>query len=93
MIRSMKARVTVSLSKPLLREAERLARQMGARSRSAAIERALELLVARQRDREIEGSLDAYYGTMTASERAEEERMVRAFNRSQRKRRDLDRER
>jgi hypothetical protein len=41
------------------------------------------------REREIEASLDAYYGNRQDSEIREEEAMVAAFNRSQR-RLDLD---
>lgn len=87
----MKVRVTASLSSGLLRAAERAAKPLGAPTRSAAIERGLALLVAEARRREIEQSLDAYYGRLTGAERAEERRLVRAFNRSQR-RRDLDHE-
>jgi hypothetical protein len=49
----------------------------------------LELLLRRARNLQIDASLDAYYGTLTPSERSEERRMVRALNKSQRKR-DLD---
>jgi metal-responsive CopG/Arc/MetJ family transcriptional regulator len=85
----MKSRVTVSLRPDLLRQAEKAAKRLGARNRSAVVEQALELLVARERERGIESSLDAYYGTRGEAERAEERRLVRAFNRSQR-RHDLD---
>jgi metal-responsive CopG/Arc/MetJ family transcriptional regulator len=87
----MRKRVTISLPGPLLGRAERAAKRLGLRTRSAAIERSLELLVALDREREVEASLDAYYGTRPEIERSEERRMVMAFNRSQR-RRDLDRE-
>jgi metal-responsive CopG/Arc/MetJ family transcriptional regulator len=85
----MKIRVTVSLPGPLVKRAELAAKRLGARNRSAAVERALELLVAQALEREIEASLDAYYGALTPSERGEQARMVKAFNRSQR-RRDVD---
>ena len=87
----MKARVTVSLDPAVLAEADRVAKRLGLGTRSAAVERALELLVSRAREADIEASLDAYYAGRTAPERAEEKAMVRAFNRSQR-RHDLDEE-
>jgi metal-responsive CopG/Arc/MetJ family transcriptional regulator len=74
----------VSLPAAIIQQVEAVARRFGLRSRTAAVESALALLVQQARDLEINASLDAYYGAMTAGERAEEERMVRAFNRSQR---------
>jgi metal-responsive CopG/Arc/MetJ family transcriptional regulator len=85
----MRERVTVSLPGDLLRRAERVARSRGATTRSAVVARALELFVHRARQREIEASLEAYYGKQPAAEQQEERAMVRAFNRSQR-RHDLD---
>jgi metal-responsive CopG/Arc/MetJ family transcriptional regulator len=88
----MRTRITVSLPGALVRRVDAVAKRLRLGSRSSAVESALELLVRRARDSEIDASLDAYYGKMTAADRAEEERMVRAFNRSQRKH-DLDDER
>ena len=87
----MNVRVTVSLPEHLVKEADRAAKRLGEPTRSAAFARALRLLLARAKEREIEAALDVYYGSATAAERAEERGMVRAFNRSQR-RRDLDHE-
>lgn len=81
----MRIRITVSLPEALVRRVDAVAKRLRLGSRSSAVESALELLVRRARDSEIDASLDAYYGKMTAADRAEEERMVRAFNRSQRK--------
>jgi metal-responsive CopG/Arc/MetJ family transcriptional regulator len=81
----MRTRITVSLPEALVRRVDAVAKRLRLGSRSSAVESALELLVRRARDSEIDASLDAYYGRMTAADRAEEERMVRAFNRSQRK--------
>lgn len=81
----MKSRVTVSLDPVLLEEAGRVAKRLGLGTRSAAVERGLELLVSRARDADVEASLDAYYTGRTAPERAEEQAMVGAFNRSQRR--------
>jgi len=87
----MRQRVTVSLPSHLLEEAERVGRQLGARTRSGVVERALTLLIHAARQEEIDASLNAYYGTLAEDERAEESAMVNAFNRS-RQRRDLDQE-
>lgn len=85
----MRSRITVSLPGPLIRQVDTAAKRLGLRSRSAAVESALALLVKRARDLEIDASLDTYYGAMSKGELAEEKQMVRAFNRSQR-RRDFD---
>jgi hypothetical protein len=85
----MNIRVTVSLPAELVKDADRVAKRLGAPTRSAAFARALEMFLARARDRDIDASLDAYYGGRPAQERAEERGLVRAMNRSQR-RRDLD---
>ena len=86
----MRQRVTVSVPKELLRSADRVAKRLGVRSRSALVVNALECLIAADRAREIDAELDAYYGSQTPSERAEERAMVKAFQRS-RRRLDLDR--
>jgi metal-responsive CopG/Arc/MetJ family transcriptional regulator len=85
----MNVRVTVSLPASLVKEAERAGKRLGEPNRSAAFARALRLLLSRARERELDAALDAYYGTRTAAERSDDRRMVRAFNRSQR-RRNLD---
>ncbi|MBI5479438.1 MAG: ribbon-helix-helix protein, CopG family [Deltaproteobacteria bacterium] len=80
----MKARITTSLPAKLAGAVDRLARQRR-RSRSGIIEEGLRLLLGREREAAIDASLDAYYGTLPAAERAEEAAMIRAFHRSQRR--------
>ena len=87
----MRERITVSLPATLIQRAEKVGRGNGARTRSAVVEQALELLVQRAKEHALEASLDAYYRGTSAAQGREERAMVRAFNRSQR-RRDLDRE-
>ena len=81
----------MSLPEELVREVEVAQQRLGAATRSALFERALRLLLRDERDRQIEESLDAYYAKRSAGEIAEEDTMVRAFQRSQR-RLDLDEE-
>jgi hypothetical protein len=91
MLRSMIDRITVSLPRPLLKEADRLAKRLGVRTRSALMAEALRTLLERTRSEDVDASLDAYYGSRTRDEISEERAMVRAFRRS-RRRLDLDRE-
>ncbi len=53
------------------------------------VEEALRLLLRKRRDEGVDASLDAYFAGSSEAERAEEEAMVNAFRRSQR-RIDLD---
>jgi metal-responsive CopG/Arc/MetJ family transcriptional regulator len=87
----MRQRVTISLPGDLLRNAERVGRRRGLRTRSAVVVDALELLVRQARAQEIDESLDAYYGSRSTGEQKEERAMVDAFRRS-RRRLDLDRD-
>ena len=91
MIISMIDRITVSVPRPLLRDADRLAKRLGVRTRSALVVEALRTLVDRARSEDVDASLNAYYGARTPGEIAEERAMVGAFRRSRRKL-DLDRE-
>jgi predicted transcriptional regulator len=91
MIICMLARITVSMPSALLKDTDRLAKQLGVGSRSALIVEALRTLVARSLSQDVDASLDAYYGSRSRGEVAEERAMVRAFSRS-RKGLDLDRE-
>lgn len=84
-------RITISVPRPLLKDADRLAKRLGVRTRSALVVEALRTLVRRARSEDVDASLSAYYGTRTRGEIAEEQAMVRAFRRSRRKL-DLDRE-
>jgi metal-responsive CopG/Arc/MetJ family transcriptional regulator len=84
-------RITVSMPRALLKDADRLARQLGVPSRSALVVEALRTLLARSHSQDVDASLDAYYGVRSQGEVAEERAMVRAFRRS-RRRLDLDRE-
>jgi hypothetical protein len=88
----MRERVTVSLPGALLKQAERVGRRQGLRTRSAMIVAALERLVAAERAAGIDAELDAYFESQTPADRSEERAMVRAFTRS-RGRLDLDRNR
>jgi metal-responsive CopG/Arc/MetJ family transcriptional regulator len=83
--------MTVSLPPALLAQADALMQRLDVPHRSALVERALRLLVRQAREATIDRELDLYYAARTSRERAEERAMVRAFQRSQR-RRDLDRE-
>jgi len=74
----MKHRVTVSLPADIVDEADRLGRQSGIASRSALVEAAVRLLVQKLRERELEASLDAYYGTRTDADRREDDALVGA---------------
>jgi len=85
MISGMNARITVSIPSDLLRRVERLGKQRRTPSRSALVVQALESFVARMQAEEVDAQLDAYYGTRTSGEKAEEARMVRAIRRSQRR--------
>lgn len=87
----MKLRVTVSVSAPVLRAAEKAGRAKGLRSRSAVVEEALELLARRAREADLEAELDEYYATMTKAERDEHEAIAGAAKRSWHDR-DLDRD-
>lgn len=78
--------------RPLLEEADRLAKRLGVRTRSALVVEALRTLLERVRSEDVDASLDADYGSRTRDETNEERAMVRAFRRS-RRRLDLDRER
>lgn len=80
----MKERITISVPSDLIREADRVASRCGVRSRSALVSDALRLLVRKATSEEVDASLDAYYGSRTPAERAEEAAMVRAFRRSRR---------
>ncbi len=91
MLIRMMNRITVSMPRALLKDADRLARQLGVASRSALIVEALRTLLARSHSQDVDASLDAYYGARSRGEVAEERAMVRAFRRS-RRRLDLDRE-
>jgi len=91
MITYVLARITVSLPSDLLKQTDRLAERLGIGSRSAVVVEALRTLVARSLSQDVDASLDAYYGTRSRGEVAEERAMVRAFRRS-RKGLDLDRE-
>ena len=91
MIVRMIDRITVSMPRALLKDADRLARQMGVASRSALVVEALRTLLARSHSQDVDASLDAYYVSRSRDEVAEERAMVRAFRRS-RRRLDLDRE-
>jgi metal-responsive CopG/Arc/MetJ family transcriptional regulator len=90
-LNSMIKRVTISVPEPLLRDADRLAKQLGAPTRSGLFVEALKRFVRQARAETIDASLDAYYGARTKSEVAEERAMVRAFRKSRRTL-DLDRE-
>lgn len=85
----MRDRITVSLPGGLIKRAESFGRAGGARTRSAVVQQALELMLRRARDEALDASLDAYYRGTGSAEQREQRAMVRAFNRSQR-RRDLD---
>lgn len=87
----MKLRVTVSVSAPVLRAAEKAGRAKGLKSRSAVVEEALGLLAKGARDAEWERELDEYYGKRTKAEVEEEKAYLAAVRRSLRGR-DLDRE-
>lgn len=85
------SRITISVPKSLLRDAERLAKGLGTKTRSGLIVEALRRLVRQAHAENIEASLDAYYGSRSKDEVTEERALVRAFQRS-RKNLDLDRE-
>lgn len=87
----MKLRVTVSISAPVLRAAEKAGRAKGLKSRSAVVEEALELLAKRARDAALDAEVDAYYATMTNAERAEHNAIAAGAKRAWRGR-DLDRD-
>jgi metal-responsive CopG/Arc/MetJ family transcriptional regulator len=87
----MRERVTISVPEALLRRAERIGKDRGLRTRSAVVVNALELLVRDSRSSEVDAELDAYYQGRSPTERAEERKLVKAFQRS-RRRLDLDRE-
>jgi hypothetical protein len=87
----MKLRVTVSVSAPVLRAAEKAGRAKGRKSRSAVVEVALGLLAKRAGDAAWEAELDAYYATRTKAE-IEEERTYHAAVRRSLRGRDFDRE-
>lgn|SRR5262245_24679176 len=80
----MKSRVTVSLARDVIAEAERLGATRGLRSRSAVVEEGLRFLVRKLRDEDIARSLDAYYRGQTAEEIAEEAAMTQGFRRKRR---------
>ena len=66
----MKRRMTITVAEPLLREAESVGKRLGARSRSAMVERALRLFVRASREASLEASLDAYYRGLTPADEA-----------------------
>src|SRR5262249_29684347 len=88
---SMLERITVTLPKDLLKQADRIAKRRGVESRSALVVQALTELVTAERSRAVDADLDAYYGSLSKAEQDEERAMVRAFRRSRRKL-DVDRE-
>ena len=91
MLSSMIDRITVSLPRSLLKEADKLAKRLGVRTRSALVAEALRTLLQQARSEDMEASLDAYYGSRTREDLNEERAMVRAFRRSRRSL-DLDEE-
>jgi len=74
----MKSRVTVSLPADVVEEADRLGKRNGMASRSALVEAAVRLLVRQLRARELERSLDAYYGSRAEADRREDDAIVAA---------------
>lgn len=91
MLGRMKSRVTISLPADVVAEADRLGRRNGIASRSALVETAVRLLLRQLRARELEASLDAYYGSRPGAERRDDDAIVAASVRRARAT-DLDRE-
>src|SRR5262249_40292889 len=80
----MKSRVTVSLARDVIAEAERLGATRGLRSRSAGVEGGVGVVVRQLRGEDTARALAAYSRGQTAEEIAEEAAMTQGFRRKRR---------
>ena len=79
MAESRKTKLSISLSRSLLTDIDREAKQTGA-SRSGVIEAWLEQSALRVREAQLAADVIAYYETRTAAERREDERLAHAMS-------------
>ena len=79
MAESRKAKLSISISKDLLAEIDREAKQTG-EPRSGVIESWLQSAARGAREAALAAEVIAYYDSRTAEERREDERMTRALS-------------
>ena len=80
----MKVKVSVTVSKDLLGEIDKVAKQSKS-TRSAVIDRWLRISARERKRLEIEQATIAYYESLTDEERAEDEALTRALSKASRR--------
>ena len=83
-MKSPKVKVSVTVSKDLLGEIDKVAKQSKS-TRSAVIDRWLRISARERKRLEIEQATIAYYESLTDEERAEDEALTRALSKASRR--------
>jgi metal-responsive CopG/Arc/MetJ family transcriptional regulator len=79
--RARKVRVTATLDRDMVEALDRAAKRHRLGSRSQALEAALKHWLREQRQREIDREIEAYYRSLTPSEKREERQWARFSSR------------